>query len=1496
MSLPSARLARLALACLPCVIALAGSATASAGAPLLPEREPNDDDAHAAALVAPARLEGTLTRGDSDVWILVVDDDAATGSLFDLRLEAPAAGVTTVTLTPSSAKAPLLSLATSASAPAADRRRLLLAPDTYRVVVKGAEGPYALAIDARPLKPLPLAAGGDRERAPRARPASDDTSFVLPAGDAWVRWAPPAGSYDLELSAVGDAPLDVALEGADGNTLAAAKGAGPRLTAVAVPRGETWLRVRGPEGTLVALRTARAGTPDGDAQPTPLLLGRTATGELAPRVDVAYRVHVGAGAGTYRVSARGAGVKGLLWSAPSGQRLLSARASGAGAATEAAFDHLVLLPGDHVFTLSGGPGPYALTVSPAPLPAGLGAAALEREPNDGGAFVDALRFGAPRAGFVTVANDGDHYRYSAPAETAGLLTITALGAPLRVRWTVGTSQAEAWVVKPGEPLVAKRRFRAGDHTLEVAPQRGEDIGAAYVIDLAPGDPFDPAFAAPGEPAPATAPATVAVTVTLAEETAAAWLDAGQTLRGEAAIVAKAPGTVALAAATGDPRWVVALEKTSVAVAAGKRVVVPLEVRVAPDAVGGRPVRVSVGARGDGGAWGSGSATAVAEPAALPVRPARVWALPDALLGGVDVARGAALVDSRGKPVTGPSARVLAAVSGVTRPDRPFVLPLAKGAAVEAMPTFALASGPARVAGVVLEAVGPDMATSVADFRVSLSMDGTTWREAVAARLEAREGLQSYVLGAPTDARFARLEIVSTHEGPLAAASRTATLGSFEVIAAPEAPVPGAPSPDLADPARGGHVVWTAPARGFGHYVDLQGDERAEVVVGFHHDRAARVTEIAWVDPPKGSGARLPGVTLYTATAGPLGPWTKVGKLAAPGKIALPAGTWARFVRLESEPAGGRLRAMAPGLVVREATAGPGYRSILGEWGPFSRAAAWEREHPAPAVAGATARGNQSRKTAAKLGAAAVSGRVHRGRVEDFWAVTVPAGHHQLTLDVSGSPTLDVDFEVSDARGAVLPPRQRAEKAGAARRTWEVTPGQALVVRVWQPPSSVVFSWDTSGSVASWVPLVRDAIARFAATVTPGQEQVHLLPFGGEPLLAGWETGADHLWSALSSYRPAASSEAAAAVRRASELLAETRGAKAVILLTDALTPPDTTLWRALDEVRPRVFAAGVAAGLEGEGQDRLEDWASVGPGRYDGVVSRGELDDFFERASATLRRPASYTLAATTRAEPLLAPGTLAVVDDGSGAAAAVELVVDVSGSMLETMRGGGTRVDVAKKIIADIVGTEVPARSTVAVRVFGRVGGDACATALVVPPGPKDAALAAIAGITATKYAMTPIAAALKAVGEDLAGTKGPKTVVLLTDGRETCGGDPLAATKELGEKGLDVRLNVVGFALSSARLKRTFGALAEAGGGQFYDAADGEGLAEVLAAAVRSPWVVADAAGAVVARGAVGGAPVSLPAGRYRVEVATVPPRVFEDVEVRDGEAKQLSLGDGK
>jgi hypothetical protein len=167
----------------------------------------------------------------------------------------------------------------------------------------------------------------------------------------------------------------------------------------------------------------------------------------------------------------------------------------------------------------------------------------------------------------------------------------------------------------------------------------------------------------------------------------------------------------------------------------------------------------------------------------------------------------------------------------------------------------------------------------------------------------------------------------------------------------------------------------------------------------------------------------------------------------------------------------------------------------------------------------------------------------------------------------------------------------------------------------------------------------------------------------------------------------------------------------------------------------------------------------------------------------------------------------------------------------------------------------------------------------------------AQIQGLHILASVNTPIGAALKQVGSDLAGASGPKIVVLVTDGEENCGGNPGKAVKDLARSGVDVHVNIVGFALDQKSIKKQLAAWAKAGHGSYYDSTGTSDLNQAVAQAVSAPYRVLDESGKVVATGTVNGAALQLKPGTYTVEVLTDPQITFTAV-VTSGSTLELSL----
>ncbi|UUZ44020.1 VWA domain-containing protein [Janibacter limosus] len=178
--------------------------------------------------------------------------------------------------------------------------------------------------------------------------------------------------------------------------------------------------------------------------------------------------------------------------------------------------------------------------------------------------------------------------------------------------------------------------------------------------------------------------------------------------------------------------------------------------------------------------------------------------------------------------------------------------------------------------------------------------------------------------------------------------------------------------------------------------------------------------------------------------------------------------------------------------------------------------------------------------------------------------------------------------------------------------------------------------------------------------------------------------------------------------------------------------------------------------------------------------------------------------------------------------------MLDASGSMKEKDASGGTKMAAAKEALTTVV-DGLPAGTDVGLRVYGATeeGGKptkaACAdTQLVAPIKPLDkpGLTKAIKGFEAKGE--TPIAHSLAEGLKDL-GDSGPRNIILVSDGEESCVPDPCPVVQKLVKDGVDLRIDTVGFDVDGTARKQ-LQCLADAGDGKYYDAADSGELATSL------------------------------------------------------------------
>lgn len=178
--------------------------------------------------------------------------------------------------------------------------------------------------------------------------------------------------------------------------------------------------------------------------------------------------------------------------------------------------------------------------------------------------------------------------------------------------------------------------------------------------------------------------------------------------------------------------------------------------------------------------------------------------------------------------------------------------------------------------------------------------------------------------------------------------------------------------------------------------------------------------------------------------------------------------------------------------------------------------------------------------------------------------------------------------------------------------------------------------------------------------------------------------------------------------------------------------------------------------------------------------------------------------------------------------APAIYYVLDGSGSMWGRV-GGQMKIEIAKDVMAELIaGTSDELHA--AVSVYGhRRKGDCTDIEEIVAMGPLDREAATAAVNRITPRGKTPIAESLEQAAARVREREGRATIVLVSDGIETCEADPCEVARTLTDSGAEFVLHVVGFGVDD-EARAQLECVAEAGGGSYWSTTDADGLLSTL------------------------------------------------------------------
>ena len=173
-------------------------------------------------------------------------------------------------------------------------------------------------------------------------------------------------------------------------------------------------------------------------------------------------------------------------------------------------------------------------------------------------------------------------------------------------------------------------------------------------------------------------------------------------------------------------------------------------------------------------------------------------------------------------------------------------------------------------------------------------------------------------------------------------------------------------------------------------------------------------------------------------------------------------------------------------------------------------------------------------------------------------------------------------------------------------------------------------------------------------------------------------------------------------------------------------------------------------------------------------------------------------------------------------------LVLDASGSMWGQIEGK-SKIAIAKEVMAELVDA-IPSNFYTGLTVYGhRRKGDCKDIEMLIPVSPHNASSMKAKINAISPKGKTPLSESVRQAALALRHEEERATVILVSDGLETCNVDPCKLADELAMTGVDFTIHVVGFGISKeeqAHLK----CLADKTGGLFLAADNAAALRDAL------------------------------------------------------------------
>ena len=260
-------------------------------------------------------------------------------------------------------------------------------------------------------------------------------------------------------------------------------------------------------------------------------------------------------------------------------------------------------------------------------------------------------------------------------------------------------------------------------------------------------------------------------------------------------------------------------------------------------------------------------------------------------------------------------------------------------------------------------------------------------------------------------------------------------------------------------------------------------------------------------------------------------------------------------------------------------------------------------------------------------------------------------------------------------------------------------------------------------------------------------------------------------------------------------------------------------------------------------------------------------------------------------------------------------LVLDGSGSMWGQI-DEEAKITIAKRVLSGLL-DDLPAERRLGLIAYGHNRKGDCTDIEELAAVGADRSVIKSAVDAINPKGKTPMTASVKLAAEKLKYTENKATVILISDGIETCEPDPCGVASALEEAGIDFTAHVIGFDVKEEHEQAQLRCIAENTGGQFISASNASDLTQALqttvveapaiveanlflrATELKGGPVIEDGLDWTVTPSAGGGDAVVSETGAGSID-ATVPPGAYDVAVVRPsdglkGSAKKIAVRPG-